>query len=45
MASDEDLWRPESDAWGLDRLAWEDDEEGLPIDVDEAPETLGDRRD
>jgi hypothetical protein len=43
MAGDEDHWTPETD-WGLDRLAWED-EDDLPVDLDESVEPLGDRRD
>ena len=45
MATNDDLWIPASDAWGLDRFAWEEDEERFPIDLDEPVETLGDRRD
>ncbi|HYY32160.1 MAG TPA: hypothetical protein VE693_01055 [Gaiellaceae bacterium] len=45
MSTYEDVWTPESDSWGLDRLAWEDDEDGFVSDPDERPETLGDGRD
>jgi hypothetical protein len=44
MATDDEVWSRESDAWGLDRLAWEDDEDGLPVDLEELSETLGSRR-
>jgi hypothetical protein len=44
MTSDDEVWIRESDAWGLDRLAWEDDEDGLPADLEEPSETLGNRR-
>ena len=45
MTIHDDVWTAESEAWGLDRLAWEDDEDGLPVDADESAETLGNRRD
>jgi hypothetical protein len=27
MQTNEDIWLPERDAWGADRLAWEDEQE------------------
>lgn len=45
MTTSDDVWVHESDVWGLDRLAWEEEEDGgPPIDLDEPPETLEDRR-
>lgn len=44
MTTHEDIWVFESDAWGLDGLAWEDEDGGLPIDLDESPETHEDPR-
>jgi len=45
MTTNDDVWVHESDAWGLDRLAWEEEDGGPPIDLDESPERLEDRRD
>jgi hypothetical protein len=36
MTPDDALWVIEPNAWSLDRLAWEDDEEGFG-DLDERP--------
>jgi hypothetical protein len=44
MTTYDDVWFPDPDAWGLDRLAWEDEEDGPPIDPDEPSETLEGRR-
>jgi hypothetical protein len=45
MTTYDDVWFPDPDGWGLDRLAWGDEEDGPPIDPDEPSETLEDRRD
>jgi hypothetical protein len=40
MRTNDDIWLPEQDAWGVDRLAWEDDEDDAQPDREEenAPE-------
>jgi hypothetical protein len=42
MTTNDEVWIPEPEAWGLDRLAWEDDEDGYPVDLDESPEAAPD---
>jgi hypothetical protein len=44
MSTSDELWQAQRDAWGLDRLAWEDDEEGPPIDLDEPVDQSEDSR-
>jgi hypothetical protein len=39
MTTSDDVWVHESDVWGLDRLAWEEEDGGPPIDLDESLET------
>jgi hypothetical protein len=39
MSTHDDIWIPEHDAWGVDRLAWEDDQDDEPRREDEAAET------
>jgi hypothetical protein len=36
MRTNDEIWIPEQDAWGVDRIAWEDDQEDSPRDG-EAP--------
>jgi hypothetical protein len=38
MRTHDDIWIPEQDAWGVDRLAWEDDQDDPPRDGDEQAE-------
>ena len=35
MRTNDDIWTPEQDAWGVDHLAWEDDQDGTPLEDDE----------
>jgi hypothetical protein len=35
MRTNDDIWIPERDASGIDRLAWEDDQDGTPPEDDE----------
>jgi hypothetical protein len=42
MRTNDDIWIPERDAWGVDRLAWEEDEDGAPLDDDERAEPVPD---
>jgi hypothetical protein len=44
MSTSDELWQVQRDGWGLDRLAWEDDEEGPPIDLDEPVDQSEDSR-
>ena len=39
MSTYDDIWIPEHDAWGVDRLAWEDDQDDEPRREDEAAES------
>ncbi|HVD66863.1 MAG TPA: hypothetical protein VNB65_08205 [Gaiellaceae bacterium] len=36
MRTNDDIWLPGQDAWGVDRLAWEDDEDDSPGERDDA---------
>jgi hypothetical protein len=41
MRTNDDIWMPEhDDAWGVDRLAWEDDQEDPPRDQGEPVEPI-----
>jgi hypothetical protein len=44
MRTNDDIWIPEQDAWGIDRLAWEEDQEGPPLDDDPAESVPDDPR-
>jgi hypothetical protein len=35
MSASDELWQVEPDAWGLDRFAWDEEKEELPIDAEE----------
>jgi hypothetical protein len=37
MRTHDDIWLPEQDQWGADRLAWEDDEADSRDREDEEP--------
>jgi hypothetical protein len=39
MRTNDDIWLPEHDAWGVDRLAWEDEQDDSPGEPDE-PESV-----
>jgi hypothetical protein len=41
MRTNDDIWLPEQDAWGVDRIAWEDEQDDSRADhedVEHAPE-------
>jgi hypothetical protein len=41
MRTNDDIWLPEQDAWGVDRIAWEDEQDDSPPDhedLEHAPE-------
>lgn len=38
MRTNDDIWIPEQDAWGVDRLAWGDELDGSPLDDEERAE-------
>jgi hypothetical protein len=42
MRTNDDIWIPEQDAWGIDRLAWEDDQDGAPGEPEEPAEAARD---
>jgi hypothetical protein len=44
MRTNDDMWIPEQDAWGLDRLAWEEDREDPLLDDDPAEPVPDDPR-
>jgi hypothetical protein len=44
VTTNDDAWEHDSDAWGVDRLVWEEEDGGPPIDLDESPETPEGRR-
>jgi hypothetical protein len=42
MSTSDELWQ--LDSWGLDHFAWERDEEGPPIDLEERVDRLEENR-
>jgi hypothetical protein len=42
MRTNDDIWIPEQDAWGIDRLAWEDDQDEAPREPEQPAEPARD---